>query len=62
MTWCRSFGSMRKATDECVSLFSTFARRESEPVRLRSKSHASEVLGTVTTSLSDGQLIKTGVC
>lgn len=53
---------MRKATDELVSLLSIFTRRESEPVRLRSKSHASEVLGTVTTSLSEGQLIKVVVC
>lgn len=53
---------MRKATVELVSLLSVFTRRESEPVRLGSESQASEVLGTVTTSLSDGQLVKIVVC
>lgn len=53
---------MRKATHELVSLLSVFTRRESEPVRLRSESHASEVLGTVAASLPEGQLIKLVVC
>lgn len=62
MTWCHSFRSMRKATAELGSVLSTFAHRESEPARLGSKSDTPEVLGTVTTSLSKGQLLKIVAC